>query len=189
MEEREEREAGGRGRRRLGVAVLKAAAALCAVALAGCSLFRDKSPVTVGDSQLNWLNVRYHPANGTAPCYINIVGVGSVEFRQGRSPLVFDSFSQDYDNPLWGDIAEEKLGVTPAQARWMMQLFMDAGLATEHKRMKSLSAKERSDASAGIATISAKLDGKVYRVRTNNPDLTGVIDAIVESIVSNRGFR
>ena len=37
--------------------------------------------------------------------------------------------------------------------------------------------------------ITAKLNGKPFRVRTNNPELTGVVDAIVEAIVSNRGFR
>lgn len=167
------------------------AVALCtaALALSGCALFSEKPLTEVNDSQLNWLTARYHPANGTAPCRLEIIGVGSVEFRQGRSPLVFDSFSQDVDNPAWGDIIEEKLGVTPAQARWMMQLFVDAGLTKEYKRMKKLDDKDRSDASAGIVTITAKLNGKPFRVRTNNPELTGVVDAIIEAIVSNRGFK
>lgn len=155
----------------------------------GCALFQEKTLTQVNDSQLNWLFVRYHPANGSPPCSLNIVGVGSVEFKQGRSPLVFDSFSQDVDNPFWGDIIEEKLGVTPAQARWMMQLFVDAGLTKELKRMKKLSPRERTSAEAGIATITAKLNGKPFRVRTNNPALTGVVDAIIDAIISNRGFK
>jgi len=173
----------------LAAALCAAALALSALALSGCALFGEKPLTEVNDSQLNWLTVRYHPAGGAAPCCIEIVGVGSVEFRQGRSPLVFDSFSQDVNNPAWGDITEEKLGVTPAQAREILQYFIDAGLATENKRMKRLDSKTREDASAGIATISAKLNGKPFRVRTNNPDITGVIDAIIEAIVSNRGFK
>lgn len=171
------------------VALCAAAAALCA-ATSGCALFQGNQLKEVNDSQLNWLMVRYHPAaQGAKPCSLNIVGVGSVEFRQGRSPLVFNSFSQDVDNPLWGDIVEEKLGVTPAQARWMMQLFVDAGLPDEANRMGKLNMDEREDASAGIAIISAKLNGKTFRVRTNNPELTGVVDAIIDAIVSNGGFR
>ena len=166
-----------------------AAAALCA-ALSGCALFREKPLTEVNDSQLNWIQVRYHPAaEGAKPCSLNIVGVGSVEFRQGRSPLVFNSFSQDVDNPLWGDISEEKLGVTPAQAQWMMQLFVDAGLPQEAKRMGKLTKEERENAAAGIAIISAKLNGKMFRVNTNNPEIIGVVDAIIDAIASNRGFR
>ena len=176
--------------RRTAVAAHIAAAAVLCATLSGCALFCDKPVTEVSDSQLNWIQVLYHPAaEGAKPCSLNIVGVGSVEFRQGRSPLVFNSFSQDVDNPLWGDIQEEKLGVTPDQARWMMQLFIDAGLATEAKRMGNLTKEERENADAGIAIISAKLNGKALRVRTNNPEITGVVDTIIDAIDSSRGFR
>jgi len=165
-------------------------AATAAILLSGCALFFEKPLTEVNDSQLNWITVRYHPATpGMKPCRLEIVGVGSVEFRQGRSPLVFDSFSHDINNPNWGDIVEEKLGVPPEQARWMMQLFVDAGLPTEFKRMRKLKGKDLEDASAGIAAISAKLNGKLFRVKTNNPEITAVIDNIIDAIVSNRGFR
>lgn len=165
-------------------------AAATAAVLSGCALFFEKPLTEVNDSQLNWITVRYHPATpGMKPCRLEIVGVGSVEFRQGRSPLVFDSFSHDINNPNWGDIVEEKLGVPPEQARWMMQLFVDAGLSTEFSRMRKLKGKDLEDASAGIAAISAKLNGKLFRVKTNNPEITAVIDSIIDAIVSNRGFR
>lgn len=169
-----------------------AAAAMCAAAfaLSGCALFFDKPIKEVNDSQLNWLCVRYHPASEKVkPIYINIVGVGSVEFKQGRSPLVFEPFSQNVDSPLWGDIYEEKLGVRPDQARWMMQLFVDAGLVTETKRMRRLVNSMTADASNGIASITAKLNGKLLKVRTTNPDIISVIESITEAIVSSRGFK
>lgn len=166
------------------------AVACVAMLFTGCALFAKKPLKQVNDSQLNWLTVRYHPAGTSVkPSSINIVGVGSVEFKQGRSPLVFNSFSQDVDNPLWGDITEEKLGVTPAQARWMMQLFVDAGLTTEAKRMRTIPANEREKAENGIAIITAKLNGKVFRARTNNPEIIDVINAIIDAIVTNRGFN
>ena len=166
------------------------ALAVAALAFLGCALFREKPLTEVNDSQLNWLQVRYHPAGAERkPCYVNIVGVGSVEFKQGRSPLVFNPFSQDVENPLWGDIVEEKLGVTPAQARWIMQLFVDAGLMTESARMKGLARADRGKAEGGIAIIAAKLNGKDVRVATNNPALIDTVESLVEAIVSNRGFH
>lgn len=166
-----------------------AMAALLAIS-SGCAIFGDKPLREVSDSQLNWLNVRFHPASSSSkPASINIVGVGSVEFKQGRSPLVFNSFSHDVNNPLWGDIEEEKLGVTPEQARWMMQLFVDAGLTTEAKRMRRIPEAERNSAADGIAIITAKLNGDMFKVRTNNPDIISVVEAIIDSIVSNKGFR
>lgn len=171
-------------------AVLATALAALSLVASGCALFGGRPLREVSDSQLNWLNVRFHPSSkDQKPASLNIVGVGSVEFKQGRSPLVFNSFSQDVDNPLWGDIEEEKLGVTPAQARWMMQLFVDAGLTTEAKRMRSIPAAERNVANDGIAVITAKLNGEIYRARTNNPEIISVVEAIIDSIVSNRGFH
>lgn len=71
----------------------------------GCALFREKPITVVNDSQLNWITVKYRPANPSEnPCYLNIIGVGSVAFKEGHSPLVFDPFSQDVSNPKWGDI-------------------------------------------------------------------------------------
>lgn len=169
---------------------LLAAAALSAAAMSGCALLFEKPVKEVNDSQLNWLFARYHPASPEAkPLSLNIVGVGSVEFKQGRSPLVFQPFSQDVDNPLWGDITEEKLGVTPAQARWMMQLFVDAGLTTEGSRLRLLPKKEEVEIEKGIAVITAKLNGKLVKVRTANPEIISVIEAITDAIVSNKGFK
>lgn len=169
---------------------LALALALAAFMASGCALFREKPLTEVNDSQLNWLNVRYHPASkDKKPCCLNIVGVGSVEFKQGRSPLVFNSFSQDVGNPLWGDIEEEKLGVTPEQARWIMQLFVDAGLMDEASRMKKLARSDLGKAESGIAIIAAKLNGKQVRVATNSQPLIDTVESLVEAIVSNRGFH
>ncbi len=166
------------------------ALAAAALLLSGCALFQEKPVTEVNDSQLNWMTVRYHPADpDRKPCYINILGVGSIEFRQGRSPLVFDSFSQDVDNPLWGDIDSEKLGMTPDQARWILQLFVDAGLTTESKRMKRLGSSEKGKAEAGIALFSAKLNNEEYRTATNSPKLIDTLETVIKVITENRGFH
>lgn len=170
-----------------------AGAAMLAIAVlgfAGCALLFDPVVTEVNDSQLNWVRVNYHPADKSRkPCSLNIIGVGSVEFREGRSPLVFNSFSQDVENPLWGDIEQEKLGVTPEQARWMMQLFVDAGLTRESTRLKNAVKRDRERAEDGIALFSAKLNNTNYKVATNNPELIGTLETIIQSIAESRGFH
>ena len=166
------------------------ALATASLLLSGCALFQEKPVTEVNDSQLNWMVVRYHPADQQRkPCFINILSVGSIEFRQGRSPLVFDSFSQDVDNPLWGDIESEKLGVTPDQARWILQLFVDAGLTTESRRMRRLSSAEKGKTESGIAIFTAKLNNKKYHTATNSPKLIDTLERVIEAIAENRGFH
>lgn len=155
-----------------------------------CAIFGERPLSMVNDSQLNWMTIRYYPADKTQkPSYYNIIGVGSIEYKEGLSPLVFDPFSQDVDNPNWRNIETEKLGITPKQAQWIMQMFVDGGLMTEGKRLKKLSKAERDDKSHGLALFSAKLNAKPYGISTNNPKLIELIETIRDAIVSNRGFR
>lgn len=171
------------------IAKALAAAALIAAA-AGCALFQNKDGYVVNDSQLNWIIVKYKPIDKTRkPCYLNIIGVGSVEFKEGFSPLVFNSFSQDVDHPMWGDIEEEKLGISPDDARWMMQLFVDSGLLKERKRLQKLSKSEKKEPSNGIAIFTSKINNEPYQVATGNPEIIETLEKIIHSIKSTRGFQ
>lgn len=164
--------------------------ALSAALLPGCALLREKPPSAVNDSQLNWITVRYYPENSRErPCFLNIIGAGSVEFRQGFSPRVFNPFSQEYEHKFWNDIETEKLGMPPNETRWIMQLFVDAGLLCENDRLKSLPERERNAEKGALAVFSAKINNKQYFVRTRNPALAEVAENIISSILSNRGFR
>lgn len=172
-----------------GIIKLLAVVALIATT-AGCAIFQGNDDFVVNDSQLNWLIVKYRPADKTRkPCYLNIIGVGSVEFKQGNSPLVFNSFSQEIDHPQWGDIDEEKLGVSPDDARWMMQLFVDAGLLKERKRLSRLSKEEKNNLGNGIAFFSSKINNEPYQVATSNPEIIETLEKVIHSITSTRGFH
>lgn len=172
-------------------ALIKLLAVVALIATtAGCAIFQGSDEFVVNDSQLNWMIVKYRPADkARKPCYLNIIGVGSVEFKQGNSPLVFNSFSQEVDHPQWGDIDEEKLGVSPDDARWMMQLFVDAGLMKERKRLRKLSKEEKNDMGKGIAVFTSKINNEPYQVATSNPEIIETLEKVINSITSTRGFH
>ena len=102
--------------------------------LCGCAT----PPIVVNDSQLNWLQITLTPAEtGANVSRINLIGVGYIEFMEGRSPRVANSFSQDVGNAKWQDVYQEKLGVSPEVIRDWLQLFVDAGVMDSAKNKVS----------------------------------------------------
>ena len=95
-------------------------------------------PVVVSDSQLNWLQItRRSTDENILQSRINLIGVGYIEFIEGRSPRVTDSFSQDVGNAQWQNVYQEKLGVHPDVIRDWLQLFVDAGVMDSSKNKVS----------------------------------------------------
>ena len=102
--------------------------------LCGCAT----PPIVVSDSQLNWLQITRRPAEpGARVSRINLIGVGYIEFMEGRSPRVANSFSQDVGNAKWQDVYQEKLGVSQEVIRDWLQLFVDAGVMDSSKNKVS----------------------------------------------------
>ena len=102
--------------------------------LCGCAT----PPIVVSDSQLNWLQITRRPANpGARISHINLIGVGYIEFIEGLSPRVANSFSQDVNNAKWQDVYQEKLGVSQEVIREWLQLFVDAGVMDSSKNKVS----------------------------------------------------
>ena len=145
----------------------------------GCaSLFPPAKPQEVNDSQLNWLIIRYKPlAVAQAPCRIEVVGAGFLSFDQGQSPLVADSFSIDTEHAQWSNRTQERLGMTPAEARRLLQQFVDAGLLTEPMRLR----KTNPDA-PGIAVFRWSINNKRGTCISENPELITLIDALIAHI-------
>jgi hypothetical protein len=109
--------------------------------LCGCAT----PPVVVSDSQLNWLQITRRSADeNILQSRINLIGVGYIEFIEGRSPRVTNAFSQDVGNAQWQDVYQEKLGVHPDVIRDWLQLFVDAGVmdSSKNKVSKNNEAKE-----------------------------------------------
>ena len=145
------------------------------LAVAGCaSLFPPAPPVTVSDSQLNWLTIRYRPlAVEHPPCRIEIVGAGYLHFVQGESPLVADDFAVDTEHLQWNNLAQEKLGMTPAETRRLLQQFVDAGLLDEPARPR----RTPPDAD-GIAVCRWRINNQRGACATSSPELTGIVEEL-----------
>ncbi len=149
--------------------------ALGLLAAAGCaSLFPPKPPVEVSDSQLNWLAIRYRPIGADRPpCRIEIVGAGYLHFVQGESPLVADDFAVDTEHLQWNNLAQEKLGMTPAETRRLLQQFVDAGLLDEPARPR-----RTPPGAAGIAVCRWRINNRRGACATSNPALTGLVEEL-----------
>ncbi len=159
------------------------AGALC---LSGCALFfPPEKPFIVNDSQLNWINVSYRPADlKRSPCRIGIVGAGYIRYIAGESPLVADDFATDTSDARWGDVTEEKLGITPAEARALMQNFADAGLMSEPPLPRGRG-KAMQDA-PGVALFAVRLNGIEKRCVTANPDLVALVETLAGQLAASR---
>lgn len=149
------------------------------LAVAGCaSLFPPAPPVTVSDSQLNWLTIRYRPlAAEHPPCRIEIVGAGYLYFIQGGSPLVADDFAVDTADRQWADLSQEKLGMTPAEARALLQQFVDAGLLDEPSRPR-----DADPGAPGIAICRWRLNNRRGACVTARPGLIAIIEALAARV-------
>lgn len=155
--------------------------------LCGCaSLFPPPAPVEVSDSQLNWLNVSYRPAHPERPpCRIEIIGAGYLSFQQGKSPLVADSFATDTTDASWSDMTQEKLGMTPAQARTLMQGFVDAGLLAEGRHGMQV----ENTATNGFARFRWRINNKNGSCMTSRPALVGIVERLSANLTRTGGGR
>ncbi len=153
-------------------------AAAAAALIAGCA----SAPIEVNDSQLNWLNITYQPSEqGAKPCRINLIGVGSIEFMEGRSPRVADSFSQDTGHAHWQDVYQEKLGVPPDIIRGWMQIFVDAGVMD-----KSKSRPREKGAKRDLAVFHVNINREKAICITDDEELVGHVRHLVSIIKSGK---
>lgn len=152
-------------------------AAVAALLCAGCAT----APIEVSDSQLNWLIVTYRPVGG-APCRINLVGVGYIDFVEGASPLVADDFSTDVGNDQWQDKYQERLGLQPSDIRVWLQRFVDAGLGQSHGKMQ-----KGSEGKVDVAYVRASIDFEKMAWVTDDPELIALVRSLVRSIKANGG--
>lgn len=139
--------------------------------LGGC-LLPPRAPLEVSDSQLNWLSIRHRPAPADAPpSRIEIIGAGYIDFMQGASPRVADSFATDTDHADWGRMTQEKIGLSPAEARRLLQRFVDAGLLAEPPRPRGGSPE-----GAAVATFRWRINNQAGACLTSNPAILAIID-------------
>ncbi len=146
----------------------------------GCAAFRHPpARFVVDDSQLNWINISYKPATPRRPpCRLDIMGVGYIRFIAGASPRVASNFAIDTEHRQWQNVSEEKIGLTPQEARGIMQHFADAGLMDQPRRPSKTTTEE----TPGVAVFVYRLNRRDGRCITAHPALTGLIEALVDEI-------
>ncbi len=146
--------------------------------LCGCAT----PPVVVSDSQLNWLQITRRPAEPDARvCRINLIGVGYIEFMEGHSPRVANSFSQDVGNAKWQDVYQEKLGVSPEVIRNWLQLFVDAGVMDSSKNKVS-----KNNEAKTTVLFQANINREKVVCVTDDEELLDLVGKLID-VIKARG--
>ena len=154
-----------------------AALAVLLSLLCGCAT----PPIIVNDSQLNWLQITLIPAEaGAKLSRINLIGVGYVEFMEGRSPRVANSFSQEVDNAKWQDVYQEKLGVSPEVIRDWLQLFVDAGVMDSTKNKVS-----KGNEAGATVRFQANINREKAFCVTDDEELLDLVGKLIDVIKSH----
>ena len=132
----------------------------------------------VSDSQLNWLQITRRPAEpGASISHINLIGVGYIEFIEGRSPRVANAFSQDVDNAKWQDVYQEKLGVSPDVIRDWLQLFVDAGVMDPAKNKVA-----QKDKAEETVLFQANINREKTMCVTDDEELLELVHKLIDVI-------
>ena len=92
---------------------------------------------------------------------------------QGESPLVADDFAVDTEHLQWSNLTQEKLGMTPGEARQMLQQFVDAGLLDEPARPRGTD-----PGAPGIAACRWRINNRRGGCVTARPELTGLVEEL-----------
>lgn len=86
----------------------------------------------VSISSLDWINIGYFPEETDLeiflPCRMSISGAGYIEFFIGRSPRVWNAFSDDVNNPYWNHIVSGQRSVDTATIQNIFQTYVDEGI-------------------------------------------------------------
>lgn len=122
----------------------------------------------VRGSSLDWMEIAYTPRDNDPdidlPCKLSLYGSGEIVFTTGRSPRVWDDFSQKIDDPDWNDVRQDRRHIGDEAMRSVMQDFINAGIAPPTwGRMTTGEA-----AKPPMVRIRAKINGKsIFRVTDN----------------------
>ena len=131
---------------------------------------------TVNISHLDQLLVIYTPRPGdpvfTMPCRIEFWGSGEIEFRTGRSPQVWDSFSTDTQNPAWNEVYADRRHIGQEGMQELYQAFVDAGLFPKYMNSAAQTVK------GGGATIrvAASIGREKVKRQTDDPRLMRLVE-------------
>jgi len=148
--------------------------------LPGCGPFWVDPYITVRESDLNWMIIKYYKlptkegAMATRPVRsirVEICGNGMVFVRKGASEQVTNDFAKQYDSDTWSDRKEFRYQITPQQANDIFQQLVNAGVLDKEKTFRASDRKIHDR----FISVSANLNCNTYSDNVNifeeDPDL------------------
>jgi len=154
----------------------------CAVGSGCATLWNHDKPITVDESQLNWLEIAYRPGMGKPLVQLSLLGSGNIRLKRGTSPQISNDFSQDVDNVLWDDVNVDQLNVQTSQMRDVFQALVNRGLMQEPDKDFLESAKR------GVpeARITGMLNNERVKRLAVEPELIGYIRELLRLFDENK---
>lgn len=166
--------------------VLRLASCVLLLLLGGCTVpanVREGDLVgkhfDVRTSGLNWAEIAYTPREGDPdfryPCRLSLFGSGEIQFRTGRSPLVFDDFSHKVDDPYWNEIVEDRVHIGDEAMRDIFQSLVDAGVFYDDWHRMSSGETPRPP----MVRIRAKIDGNETLRVVDNRRVVRIVERLL----------
>ena len=131
-------------------------------------------------SALDWLEVGYFPRPGDprvpSPCRLSFFGTGEVQFKTGRSPQVWSSFSGEVEHPHWNEVIADRLHLEPAEMQEVFQTFVDEGVVPTRSFTVARKAVEKP-----YVNIAGMIGMEKIRLATDNPYLVDLVEEALEN--------
>lgn len=145
-------------------------------------------------SGLDWIEVSYYPSDTDPlvkdPCRLSIFGSGEVVFKIGRSPQIWDSFSDQIADPNWNDIFSDRMHLSQEEMESVFQAFVDEGLVPQRVYTKRAKEVEKPyvkfAAQVGREKVRRVTDNK-YLVELVQEALENFAPVIAQAAAARRG--
>lgn len=131
-------------------------------------------------SALDWLEVGYFPKSDDPqipfPCRLSFFGTGEVQFKTGRSPQIWSSFSSEVNHPHWNEVISDRLHLKPGEMQEVLQTFVDEGVVPVRSFTVSNKTVEKP-----YVNIAGMIGMEKIRLATDNPYLVGLVEEALEN--------
>ncbi len=134
----------------------------------------------ISDSSLNWMEIAYFPEPGNPDfrnaCKLSLQGSGEIVFKTGRSPQVWDDFSQKFDDPHWNEVFSDRSHIGQEAMRRLFQRFVDLGLYPVEWKRKTPGEEPRPP----MVRFRAKLDGENVLRTVDNRRIVRLVEDLLD---------
>ena len=143
---------------------------LAFLAVCGCASFINNPYITVKESGLNWVSIRYYNYRTVQiqRVSLRLDGNGIVMVREGTSMLVTNPFAANHTDSSWNDVVESRLTIPSEEMTRIFQMLVDQGLFEERRKGNSTNTNEAMFVSANIQNKTCGTEDDLYG---SDPDL------------------